>query len=283
MSYTRSPKNVHDQYNTAAAEAYWTNRLRSADPLAAVLTYDAPTEANRAYDIWERETLLRLVKLPLKGRKVLDIGCGTGRIGLTLAAQGASVTALDVSEAMLDYCLREARRLRVRSRVRSLHSPAHDIPCRSGEFDIVTCFGLLEHLPQAHRRACLAEAARVLTPAGRLFVVTNNKNNFFLRQKYNMKHQQARGYFVTLVGLDWLKRICKKLSLSPILRAANPFYALAHYHLMPHRKLFSLSTGENAAIFQLAVELDLQHPLETPLYNRLASHFIVEIARKGRN
>jgi 2-polyprenyl-3-methyl-5-hydroxy-6-metoxy-1,4-benzoquinol methylase len=277
----RSPKAEQDQYDVAAAEDYWTKRLRCTDPLSAVLTYDAPAEANRAYDIWERQTLLRLLKPPVKGKRALDIGCGTGRIALMLAAEGAAVTAVDVSKAMLDYCLRKARRWRVKSRVKCVHSPAHDIPCPSCHFDIITCFGLLEHLPEAIRRSCLAEAVRVLKPTGRLFLVVNNRDNFFLKQKYRLKQQDSRGYFATLVGLDWLKRICRKQNLSLTLQAANPFYGLAHYHLMPHRDLIALSRKDSVALFRLAVELDLQRPLVASLYKRLASHFMVEIADKA--
>lgn len=281
LAQRRSPKAEQNQYDTAAAEDYWTKRLRCTDPLSAVLTYDAPAEVNRAYDIWERQTLLRLLKPAVKGRRALDIGCGTGRIALMLAAEGATVTAVDVSKAMLDCCLGEARRRRVKSRVKCVHSPAHAIPCPSDHFDIITCFGLLEHLPEAIRRTCLVEAARVLKPTGTMYIVVNNKDNFFLKKKYRLKQQEPRGYFATLVGLDWLKRICRKQNLSLILQAANPFYGLAHYYLIPHRDLIALSRKESATLFRLAVELDLQRPLGGPLYKRLASHFMVEIAYKG--
>ncbi len=282
MVRRRFVKVKQNRYDTSAAEEYWTKRLHSTDPLAAVLTYDAPAEANKAYDTWEKQTLMRLLKPPVKGRRALDIGCGTGRIALMLAAEGAIVTAVDVSKAMLDYCFRKAQRLRVKSRVRCVHSPAHAIPCLGGHFDIIICFGLLEHLPEAIRITCLVEAARLLKPTGKMHIVVNNKDNFFLRQKYRLKQQQPRGYFATLVGLDWLKRICGKQNLSVTLQAANPFYGLAHYHLMPHRNLIALSRKESAALFRLAAELDLQRPLDGPLYRRLASHFMVEITHKGR-
>jgi len=280
LARLRPSKAIQDNYDTAAVEEYWTKRLRLTDPLAAVLTYDAPDEANKAYDTWERQTLLRLLKPPLKNMKALDIGCGTGRIALTLAKEGAAVTAVDLSKAMLDYCIMEARRQRVKSRIMCIHRPAHDIPCCSGHFDIITCFGLLEHLPETNRRACLAEAARALAPKGKLYVVVNNKDNLFLKQQYRLKRQHTRGYFVTLVGLDWLKRICTKLKLSLTLRAANTFYGLAHYHFLPYQKLIATSKKESSAVFRLAAELDLQRPICKPLYNRLASHFMVEIAHQ---
>jgi 2-polyprenyl-3-methyl-5-hydroxy-6-metoxy-1,4-benzoquinol methylase len=101
------------RYDPAEAERFWTSRLKSTNPLAAVLTYDAPAEANQAYDLWERESLIRLLDRPIKGKMALDIGCGTGRIALTLAKKGANVTALDLSSAMLEFCSNEARKAKV--------------------------------------------------------------------------------------------------------------------------------------------------------------------------
>ncbi|MFQ6008503.1 MAG: class I SAM-dependent methyltransferase, partial [Candidatus Zixiibacteriota bacterium] len=156
------------KYAPVDAQRCWTNRLISTNPLAAVLTYDAPAEANEAYDFWERASLMRLLGRPIKNKTALDIGCGTGRIALTLAKKGATVTALDVSSAMLEFCRKEARKARVVSRIRGIRASAHEIPCADRQFDIVICFGILEHLPELVRRECIAEAARVLKQGGRM-------------------------------------------------------------------------------------------------------------------
>jgi ubiquinone/menaquinone biosynthesis C-methylase UbiE len=268
------------KYDPAAAESFWTNRLATSDPLAAVLTYDAPSEANEAYDLWERQSLQRLLERPLKHKLALDIGCGTGRISLTLARQGAHVTALDVSRAMLRFCRDQARKARIASQIRCIQACAHQIPCPDDQFDIITCFGVLEHLPVFIRRRCLDEAARLLRPRGKMYVIVNNKNNPLLTPRYRVKKTMPKGYFVSLVGLDWLMKTCRAKYLSAELRAANPCYALAQYGLMSGKGLSFLSGPQQRALFQLAVESDLRRPPFDPLSRSLASHFLIEITHK---
>ncbi len=276
-------KRTSTGYDLEKVRKYWSARLRLRDPLAAVLTFDAPPEVNRAYDAWERTTLLRLLKRPLRGKTVLDIGCGTGRLSLMLAQRRATVTGLDVSPAMLDFCAAEAKRRRLRNRLELICAPAHNIPCPSRKFDIVVCFGLLEHLPESKRRACLAEAARVLSYRGRLYLVVNNGNNPFLKRKYRTSKRAPQGRHVSLVGLRWLTGVCRDLRLKATLRAANPFYGLAHYLLLPHQRQLRLSSEDISVIFDLATELDLRQPLHEPLSRPFASHFVVELAGMRRS
>jgi len=266
-------------YRPEAAGAFWSRRLKVTDPLAAVLTFDAPVELNQAYDRWERHTLRRLLPSPLDGKRALDIGCGIGRIAVEVARLGAEVIAVDVSEAMLAECRANARRRRVASRVQPVVGSADRLPVDS-RFDIITCFGLLEHLPPAPRRVAMQQAFELLKARGKMFVVVNNHRNVFLGDSYCLKAQREDGYFVGLVGLDWVRRLCDRQGMRLVLRAANSFYALAHYHLLPHRATLALTKKEIGDLCRLAGALDLDHPLDGPLADRFASHFLIEITRK---
>jgi SAM-dependent methyltransferase len=97
--------------------------------------------------------------------EVLDLGCGTGRHALWLAAAGASVTAVDFSEGMLQEARRKPGAQGVRFLVHDLHAP---LPFPTGAFDLVVSGLVLEHLREL--RGPLAEAHRVLRPAGRAIV-----------------------------------------------------------------------------------------------------------------
>jgi ubiquinone/menaquinone biosynthesis C-methylase UbiE len=266
-------------YSSVAAEEFWSNRLRSTDSLAAVLTYDAPAAANEAYDRWERQTLLRLLPKSLKGRKALDIGCGIGRITELLARWGADVTALDVALKMLQFCSAAAQQGKFKSKVEYICASAEAIPCGDRQFDIITCFGVLEHLPDMVRRACIAECARVLKPGGRLYLVVNNKDNLMLKLRKRNK-TKAKGYHFELVGLDWVEKVCADWNLSVKLRAANLRYALVHYGMLFNGKSEFLSQRELKSLFDAAVKLDLRQPLPVPLYRVMASHFFMEVRRK---
>lgn len=106
------------------------------------------------------------------GQDVLEVGCGAAQGARWLAAQGARVTAFDVSYGQL----LESRRLDATSGVRVgrlVQADAQFLPFRSEAFDLVaSAFGGFPFVADSAR--ALREAARVLRPGGRLvFSVTH--------------------------------------------------------------------------------------------------------------
>src|SRR5438309_1994173 len=98
------------------------------------------------------------------GLAVADIGCGTGRHTLRLAAAGATVTAVDFSDAML-------RRARVKPGAEAVRFVCHDLtqrlPLEGASFDRVFCFLVLDHIPDPD--SFFSELRRLCRPDG--FVV----------------------------------------------------------------------------------------------------------------
>lgn len=129
------------------------------DRWAAVYDHDAnPLPALEEPRMWEAAGNVR-------GLKVLDLGCGTGRHAIRLAAAGARVTAVDFSDGMLAEARRKAQGAGVRFVVHDLHEP---LPFAGGEFDVVVSGLVLEHLRDLDR--FFGEAHRVLRPGGRAVV-----------------------------------------------------------------------------------------------------------------
>src|SRR5215470_835328 len=93
------------------------------------------------------------------GLDVLDLGCGTGRHALWLAAAGARVTAVDFSEGMLAEARRKPGASGVRFQVHDLREP---LPFEAARFDRVVSGLVLEHLSDL--RFVFGEARRVLRP-----------------------------------------------------------------------------------------------------------------------
>jgi ubiquinone/menaquinone biosynthesis C-methylase UbiE len=103
----------------------------------------------------------------LLGRRVLDIGCGTGRLAEALAERGARVWAVEPSPEMA--ALARKRFANVKA------APAERLPFKDGWFDRAVMW-LVLHLVERPR--ALAEALRVLGPDGRLVVATFDPEHF---------------------------------------------------------------------------------------------------------
>ena len=105
---------------------------------------------------------------PIRGKRVLDIGCGTGRHTEALLDAGAGrVVALDPTPEMIA----RARAKLIGQAVDWVrHALPHPLPFADGTFDLAVLGLVVEHL--ADLAAALTEVARVLTPRGRCIVST---------------------------------------------------------------------------------------------------------------
>jgi len=111
---------------------------------------------------------------PLAGRRVVDVGCGGGILADAMARKGAEVLGIDLSARALRVAqlhALEAATPNVSYREVSAESLAAEQP---GEFDVVTCMEMLEHVPDAASvvRACAA----MVKPGGWVFFSTINRN-----------------------------------------------------------------------------------------------------------
>jgi len=101
---------------------------------------------------------------PLKGRRLLDVGCGDGVYLVEAARRGACVTGTDLSEPMLLAARRRATNEGVD--VTLSLADAQALPFGDGAFDVIVATTILCLVPDALR--VLDEMARVLAPGGRL-------------------------------------------------------------------------------------------------------------------
>ena len=108
-----------------------------------------------------QERVLREFAAPLQDREVLDVGTGTGRAAIVLAAAGARVTGVDASAEML-------RVARERAAARGVPvtldvADAHALPFAAGSFGLAVSLRVLMHTPGW--RQCVSELCRVAREA----------------------------------------------------------------------------------------------------------------------
>jgi SAM-dependent methyltransferase len=126
----------------------------------------------RLYDPWSRsvvEDVAFYVEEAVRaGGRVLELGVGTGRIALPMAAAGVPVTGVDTSEGMLEVARERAELAGVAELVDLRYGDMRDPPV-DGEFELVAIpFRSLLHMESdADRRATLRAVRERLAPDGR--------------------------------------------------------------------------------------------------------------------
>jgi 2-polyprenyl-6-hydroxyphenyl methylase/3-demethylubiquinone-9 3-methyltransferase len=109
----------------------------------------------------------------LRGKRVLDVGCGGGLLSEAMTLRGAEVTGIDMGKAPLNVARlhRLESNLEIDYRQTTAEQLAEEQP---GSFDVVTCLEMLEHVPDP--AAVIEACARLIRKDGRIFLSTINRN-----------------------------------------------------------------------------------------------------------
>lgn len=129
----------------------------------------------------------------LRGKQVLDVGCGGGLLSEAMARGGAAVTGLDLGAETV--------------RVADLHAAASGLTirysCESAEahaqrspaaYDVVTCMEMLEHVPEPE--AVLRTLHDLAKPGGHVFVSTLNRN--------------LKSFLLAIVGAEYVMNLLER-------------------------------------------------------------------------
>lgn len=119
---------------------------------------------------YEKPAMLRLAG-DVRGRRILDAGCGSGPTTQALIERGAEVSGFDLSAAMIDI----ARETLPDADLR-VHDLAAPLPWEADVFDIAVASLVLHYLPDWS--GPLAELHRVIKPGGRLLISVNHPGAF---------------------------------------------------------------------------------------------------------
>jgi 2-polyprenyl-6-hydroxyphenyl methylase/3-demethylubiquinone-9 3-methyltransferase len=126
----------------------------------------------------------------LDGKRVVDVGCGGGILAESMAAKGASVLGIDLSEKALGVA--KLHKLEsgapVDYRLVAAEELAGEMP---GAFDVVTCMEMLEHVPDPG--STVAACAALAKPGGTVIVSTLNRN--------------PKSYLFAIVGAEYVLKL----------------------------------------------------------------------------
>lgn len=157
----------------------------------------------------EAERLERHLGLD-KDSRVLDVGCGMGRLPIGILSRLGPVRAyrgIDVQADCINWCERhiasahpEFRFLHVNAR-NARYNPAGEViggdfrlPFENGAFDIINMFSVFTHLLEGDVRAYLAEFRRVLAPGGHVFLTA------YVEDGVPPMEENPKGYLLRSAG-----------------------------------------------------------------------------------
>ena len=124
----------------------------------------------------------------LKGKRVLDVGCGGGILADAMARTGADVLGIDLSTKALRVAQLHALEAQTEGvEYREVSAEALALK-EAGTFDVVTCMEMLEHVPDPSLvvQAC----ATLVKPGGHVFFSTINRN--------------LKAYLFAIVGAEYI-------------------------------------------------------------------------------
>ncbi|HRD71486.1 MAG TPA: bifunctional 2-polyprenyl-6-hydroxyphenol methylase/3-demethylubiquinol 3-O-methyltransferase UbiG [Aquimonas sp.] len=155
--------------------------------------WDPDGESRALHDLNPARLGYVMERVELRGKAVLDVGCGGGLLSEALAAQSAKVTGIDLAPAVLETArlhLYESG-LQIEYLERSAEALAAERP---QQFDVITCMEMLEHVPDP---AAIVEAcADLLKPGGWLFLSTLNRT--------------PQAFALAIAGAEYVMRLLPK-------------------------------------------------------------------------
>jgi 2-polyprenyl-6-hydroxyphenyl methylase / 3-demethylubiquinone-9 3-methyltransferase len=134
--------------------------------------WDPDGESRPLHDLNPVRTAYVAARVPLKGARVADVGCGGGLLSEALARAGADVVGIDLGLKVIEIARLHLHESNLQIDYRK-QSSAELAAVEPAGFDAVCCMELIEHVPDP--AALVQDLAAMLKPGARLFMSTLNR------------------------------------------------------------------------------------------------------------
>ena len=129
----------------------------------------------------------------LRGKNIVDVGCGGGILSESMAKLGAVVKGIDLAEKPLKVAQLHVLESGVKVDYEAIS--AEDLAARAGsQFDVVTCMEMLEHVPDP--AATITACSQLAKPGGWVFFSTINRN--------------PKSFLFAIIGAEYVLRLLPK-------------------------------------------------------------------------
>lgn len=132
-------------------------------------------------------------KVDLKGKRVLDIGCGGGILAEALAREGAEVTGIDQGERVIKIAKLHSLESQLDIDYEQINIE-NFIKKNKHKFDVITCLEMLEHVPDP--ASVIKACSQILKPDGKLFLSTINRN--------------PKSFLFAIIGAEYILKLLPK-------------------------------------------------------------------------
>lgn len=203
-------------------------------------------ESRRSHweDFWEKKQEIeavysnedRIIRnlqrvIQLQGKRILEIGAGTGRDSFPLAEAGADVTQLDYAKNSLLILKNLARQRGIQTSI--VAGDTFRLPFRDNTFDVVFHQGLLEHFRKPQAEKLLRENIRVLKSGGHLLVDVPQRYHVYTAAKHMLMaiNKWFAGWERSF-SIGELTGDLQRLGLTPVLSYGEWMYPSFFYRVV---------------------------------------------------
>lgn len=149
-----------------------------------------------------------------KGKKVLDIACGTGYGSNIMAKVAESVVGVDIDKAAVE----NAQRVYKATNLSYIHGDGTTIPLADESVDVVVSFETIEHIVEYHH--FLKEIHRVLKKGGVLLMSTPNFRGEIVKNRYHVSNFTTESFIAAVEKVFPIKEV---------------YYQWKHFYPIPGR------------------------------------------------